>query len=245
MLYFHLRRLAQVGIRPGGFGLEYARDSVLHGSDGKRRIVKDALGQPIDYEEPPLLYRNVPLDRPHSASASSSGGGGVKQGRRFQLATRDVGPYFASGHVARGAAFGDLDDDGDLDIVVNHKDAAPAVLRNDTPTENRWIRLKLEGFGDDVVSLPLPDMGEHDGWVYSSQPVALHRENGATVIERNRQRVAPNGARTEATDLVRLDDLDAGQLEREAQAHGLRALPRRRIPATEEHVGSEVVLLTT
>jgi SAM-dependent methyltransferase len=102
----------------------------------------------------------------------------------------------------------------------------------------------LEGFGGDVISLPLPDMGEHDGWVYSSQPVALHRENGATVIERNRQRVAPDGARTEATDLVRLDDLDAGQLEREAQAHGLRALPRRRIPATEEHVGSEVVLLT-
>jgi SAM-dependent methyltransferase len=103
----------------------------------------------------------------------------------------------------------------------------------------------LEGFGDDVVSLPLPDMGEHDGWVYSSQPVALHRENGATIIERNRQRVAPNGARTEAKDLVRLDDLEAAALEREAQAHGLRALPRRRVPATEEHVGSEVVLLTT
>jgi SAM-dependent methyltransferase len=101
----------------------------------------------------------------------------------------------------------------------------------------------FEGFGGDVVSLPLPDMGEHGGWVYSSQPVALRRENGATVIERNRQRVAPDGARTETTDLVRLDDLEAAQLEREAQAHGLRALPRRRVPATEEHVGSEVVLL--
>ena len=53
----------------------------------------------------------------------------------------------------------------------------------------------LEGFDGDVVSLPLPDMGEHDGWVYSSQPVALHREDGATVIERNRQRVAPDGER--------------------------------------------------
>jgi hypothetical protein len=31
-------------------------------------------------------------------------------------------------HVARGAAFGDLDDDGELDIVVSHMDGAPAVL---------------------------------------------------------------------------------------------------------------------
>ena len=101
----------------------------------------------------------------------------------------------------------------------------------------------LEGFVGDVVSLPLPDMGEHDGWVYSSQPVALHREDGATVIERNRQRVAPNGERVEATDLVRIHDLDPAQLEREAMAHGLNALPRRQVAATEEHVGSDVVLL--
>ncbi len=101
----------------------------------------------------------------------------------------------------------------------------------------------LEGFDGDVLALPLPDMGEHDGWVYSSQPIALHRENGSTVIERTRQRVAPDGARTEATDLVRLDDLEAAQLEREASTQGLRVLPRRRVPATEEHVGSEVVLL--
>jgi hypothetical protein len=86
-------------------------------------------------------------------------------------------------------------------------------------------------------------MGEHDGWVYSSQPVALHREDGATVIERTRQRVAPDGARVEATDRVRLHDLDAAQLEREAIAHGLGALPRRQVAATEEHVGSDVVLL--
>ena len=55
--------------------------------------------------------------------------------------------------------------------------------------------------------------------------------------------MAPNGERVEATDLVRLHDLDPARLEREAGAHGLRALPRRRVAATEEHVGSEVVLL--
>jgi cell division protein FtsI/penicillin-binding protein 2 len=44
--------LGVVGIDGAGrTGLEYARDSVLHGSDGKRRIVKDALGQPIVLQE--------------------------------------------------------------------------------------------------------------------------------------------------------------------------------------------------
>jgi hypothetical protein len=81
------------------------------------------------YAQPALLHRNVP----------------VGDGRRFRLATRDVGPYFDASHVGRGAAFGDLDDDGDVDIVVNHKDAPPAILRNDTPSGHHWIRLVLVG----------------------------------------------------------------------------------------------------
>ncbi len=84
------------------------------------------LGQPVEYEEPPMIFRNV-------------------EGKRFRLATRDVGPYFEQRHVGRGAAFGDLDDDGDIDIVVNHKDSAPAVLRNDSKNSNHWIRFSLQG----------------------------------------------------------------------------------------------------
>lgn len=93
-----------------------------HVDDNRREI-----GQPVDYAEPPLLFLN-------------------EGGRKFRLATRGAGPYIESPHVGRGAAFGDLDDDGRLDIVVNHKDDAPAVLLNKTPRgDNHWIRLKLVG----------------------------------------------------------------------------------------------------
>lgn len=96
---------------------------------------RSELAPTLGYDQPPLLYRNVAV------------GDDARQGssRRFQLSTRDAGPYFASRHVGRGAAFGDIDDDGDIDIVVNHMDSAPGVLRNDTPSENHWIRFKLVG----------------------------------------------------------------------------------------------------
>lgn len=78
------------------------------------------------YEEPALLFVN-------------------QGGTTFALCAPDSGPYFEVGHVGRGAAFGDLDDNGLMDIVVNHKDAAPGVLLNRAPGGHHWVRLLLKG----------------------------------------------------------------------------------------------------
>jgi SAM-dependent methyltransferase len=101
----------------------------------------------------------------------------------------------------------------------------------------------LEGFDSDVDALPLPDMGEHDGWLYSSQPVAVRDRGDRVAIERIRQTVAPDGTLDAIGDVVELDRLDRATLEAEGAAAGFRVEPGRRIAATAEHVGSEVVML--
>jgi enediyne biosynthesis protein E4 len=46
---------------------------------------------------------------------------------------------------ARGAAFGDLFNNGHIDVVLNNMDAPPTLLRNVVKNENHWLALKLVG----------------------------------------------------------------------------------------------------
>jgi hypothetical protein len=62
---------------------------------------------------------------------------------------REVPPATGSGLAdvitARGAAFGDLFNDGHIDVVINNVDSAPTVLRNVVKNDNHWITLRLIG----------------------------------------------------------------------------------------------------
>jgi SAM-dependent methyltransferase len=91
--------------------------------------------------------------------------------------------------------------------------------------------------------VPLPDVREVDGWVYSSQPVWAGRDGDEIVVRRIRQFVSPAGDLNEEKDEVRLALLDADQAEAEAAGCGLRPVARHEIPETDDHVGSIVVEL--
>ena len=96
---------------------------------------------------------------------------------------------------------------------------------------------------EDPAELPPPDVAEHDGWRFVSQPLSVRLEPDALRIERLRQRVAPDGTCTTSEDVVRLAAVGAEALAAEAAPEGLRREPSRHVAPTADHVGSEVVLL--
>jgi hypothetical protein len=78
------------------------------------------------YAEPKLMFRNV--------------GHGI-----FENVSDQLGPDFLLPRVSRGAAIGDFDNDGDLDIIISNNGQAPQLLRNDGGNANHWLQLLLIG----------------------------------------------------------------------------------------------------
>ena len=86
----------------------------------------DAGSGPDRYRNPRLVYRNV--------------GGGV-----FEDVSALAGPGVQEKKSSRGAAFGDFDNDGDIDVLVMNMSERPSLLRNDLKSSNHWVKVELQG----------------------------------------------------------------------------------------------------
>lgn len=79
----------------------------------------------LTYPQPKLLFQNI--------------------GGYFSLVNESDGGALATKSVGRGAAFGDMDNDGDMDVVINNNGSPPEFLRNNLDNGNRSMLLKLRG----------------------------------------------------------------------------------------------------
>jgi hypothetical protein len=78
------------------------------------------------YKTPRIVFRNL--------------GNGT-----FEELGEEAGPGVVEAHSGRGCAFGDFDNDGDIDILIVNMNEPPSLLRNDLTGEQNWIKIKLEG----------------------------------------------------------------------------------------------------
>jgi len=65
----------------------------------------------------------------------------------FASVTDSSGPGLGVALSSRGVGFDDLDNDGDVDIVILNSRARPTILRNDSPSQGHWLQIRLQGRG--------------------------------------------------------------------------------------------------
>ncbi len=78
------------------------------------------------YKTPRLIFRNL--------------GDG-----KFEELIEEAGPGIVAAHSSRGCAFGDFDNDGDIDILIINLNEPPSLLRNDLSGTNHWLKVQLVG----------------------------------------------------------------------------------------------------
>src|ERR1700722_18213110 len=133
---------------------------------------------------------------------------------KFQDVTTTTGPAFQMPSANRGAAFGDLDNDGRMDLVVNVLNGKAKVFHNTTRNDNHWILLKLTGVKSNRMgigaqirltlengSVEYNHATTSTGYASSSDP-RVHFGLGASRVAREIQIVWPSGRKQVLHDVT-------------------------------------------
>jgi enediyne biosynthesis protein E4 len=64
---------------------------------------------------------------------------------RFEELIEEAGPGVSDPHASRGCAFGDFDNDGDIDILIVNMNEPPSLLRNDVTSGGHWLKVRVIG----------------------------------------------------------------------------------------------------
>jgi hypothetical protein len=112
----------------GCFFFDYDLDGLpdIFAADGHVSDDINKVQQKVTYAEPPHLFRNL----------------GKK---RFEEVTTKLGRAMRQAMVGRGVAYGDFDNDGDLDLLIASNNGQARLLRNDGGNQNNLLRIKTVG----------------------------------------------------------------------------------------------------
>jgi hypothetical protein len=84
----------------------------------------------------------------------------------------DAGPGISARHCSRGLAFGDFDNDGDMDALIMNVNEPPTLLRNDAPPGNHWIKIRLEGTKSNRSAIGARVLARYEGKVQAQEVVS-------------------------------------------------------------------------
>jgi hypothetical protein len=101
----------------------------------------------------------------------------------------------------------------------------------------------LACFDEDHPTAPPPEALELDGVLYSTQLLAVAEERGCAVLYRRRQIIGPGERCESQTVSLRMDRVSAAEIAAEARSRGFLSESPRRVPETEQYLGSTVAIL--
>ncbi len=94
------------------------------------------------------------------------------RGERFEELIEEAGADIATGHVGRGCAFGDFDNDGDVDILLAAVNEPPVLLRNDVSGPYHWLKVRLIGTKSNRSGIGTRVIARYGGRVQAQERMA-------------------------------------------------------------------------